>query len=103
MPKARRTLGSATLRHDKVVNLAGEDVGKVEELMIDVTTGRVAYVVLSFGGFLGIIQAIQSASRFGRSVPIDPIPRRSRPDLGQEIRIAAHELPPLVDVERPTK
>jgi len=50
-----------------------------------------------------IIQAVQSAARFGRSVPIDPIPRRSRPDLGQEIRIAAHELPPLVDVERPTK
>jgi predicted dehydrogenase len=50
-----------------------------------------------------IIQAIQSAARFGRSVPIEPIPRRSRPDLGQEIRIAAHELPPLVDVERPTK
>jgi predicted dehydrogenase len=50
-----------------------------------------------------IIQAVQSAARFGRSVPIDPIPLRSRPDLGQEIRIAAHELPPLVDVERPTK
>ena len=50
-----------------------------------------------------IIQAIQTAARFGRAVPIDPIPRRSRPDLGQEIRFAAHELPPLVDVERPTK
>ncbi len=50
-----------------------------------------------------IIQAIQSSARFGRSVPIDPIPRRSRPDLGQEIRIGAHELPPLVDVESPTK
>ncbi len=50
-----------------------------------------------------IIQAIQSAARFGRAVPIDPIPRRSRPDLGQEIRIASHEMPPLVDVEAPTK
>ncbi len=50
-----------------------------------------------------IIQAIQSAARFGRAVPIDPIPRRRRPDLGQEIRIASHEMPPLVDVEAPTK
>ena len=50
-----------------------------------------------------MLREVQSASRFGRSVPVDPIPRRSRPDLGQEIRIAAHELPPLVDVERPTK
>jgi sporulation protein YlmC with PRC-barrel domain len=53
MSKFRRTLGATTLIHDKVVNLSGEYVGKVEELMIDVTTGRVAYAVLSFGGFMG--------------------------------------------------
>jgi hypothetical protein len=54
MQKFRRTLGATTLVHDKVVNLSGEDIGRIEELMIDVTTGRVAYAVLSFGGFLGI-------------------------------------------------
>lgn len=53
MSTFRRTLGATTLIHDKVVNLNGQDVGKIEELMIDVTTGRVAYAVLSFGGFLG--------------------------------------------------
>ena len=52
--KFRRTLGATSLIHDKVVNLNGESVGRIEELMIDVTTGRVAYAVLSFGGFLGI-------------------------------------------------
>ena len=52
--KFRRTLGARTLSHDRVVNMAGDDIGRVEELMIDVTTGRVAYVVLSFGGFLGL-------------------------------------------------
>jgi len=50
-----------------------------------------------------IIQACQASARFGRSVPIEPILRPCRPDLGQEIRIPAHELPPLVDVEQPTK
>lgn len=54
MTKFRRTLGATTLVHDPVVNLAGEDIGRIEELMVDVTTGRVAYAVLSFGGFLGI-------------------------------------------------
>lgn len=54
MHKFRRTLGATTLLHDKVVNLEGEHIGRIEELMIDVTTGRVAYAVLSFGGFLGI-------------------------------------------------
>lgn len=51
-----------------------------------------------------ILQAIHSSARFGRAVPIEPIPRRSRPDLGQEIRVSSsHEMPPLVDVEQPTK
>src|ERR1044071_4347585 len=54
MAKFRRTLGATTLIHDKVVNLAGQDIGRIEELMIDVTTGRVAYAVMSFGGFMGI-------------------------------------------------
>ena len=54
MAKFRRTLGASTLIQDKVVNLAGQDIGRIEELMVDVTTGRVAYAVLSFGGFMGI-------------------------------------------------
>jgi glucose-fructose oxidoreductase len=50
-----------------------------------------------------ILQAIQASARFGRAVPIDPVPRPRRPDLGQEIRIPAHEMPLLVDVEQPAK
>ena len=38
----------------KVKNLDGEDLGKIEELMIDIDYGTVAYAVLSFGGFLGV-------------------------------------------------
>lgn len=38
----------------KVVNLQKEGLGKVEEVMIDAVSGRVAYAVLSFGGFLGL-------------------------------------------------
>ena len=50
----RRTLSATSLIGDAVVNRAGENLGKVEDLMIDVVQGRVAYAVLSFGGFLGI-------------------------------------------------
>lgn len=50
-----------------------------------------------------VLQAIHSSARFGRAVPIDPIPLRRRPDLGQQIEVGPHELPPLVDVEQPTK
>ena len=50
-----------------------------------------------------IISSILASARFGRAVPIEPIERPSRPDLGQEIRVPSHEVPPLVDVEQPTK
>ncbi|HEY0254416.1 MAG TPA: Gfo/Idh/MocA family oxidoreductase, partial [Kofleriaceae bacterium] len=46
-----------------------------------------------------IIQAAQVSARFGRSVPIDPLPRRSRPDLGQAISVGPHGPPTLVDVQ----
>lgn len=50
----RRVLSASTLAGDRVRNSAGEDLGKVEEIMIDIPSGRVAYAVLSFGGFLGM-------------------------------------------------
>jgi len=47
-------LSASKIKGNKVVNIAGEDLGKIDELMIDLEDGRVAYVVLSFGGFLGL-------------------------------------------------
>jgi sporulation protein YlmC with PRC-barrel domain len=47
-------LSASTLKGDKVVNAAGDDLGKIEELMIDLRDGRLAFAVLSFGGFLGL-------------------------------------------------
>jgi sporulation protein YlmC with PRC-barrel domain len=50
----RRVMSASTLTGDKVVNSAGEDLGKIQDIMLDTPTGRVAYAVLSFGGFLGM-------------------------------------------------
>jgi sporulation protein YlmC with PRC-barrel domain len=47
-------MDAATLDGDSVVNSAGEDIGKIEAIMLDVAAGRIAYAVLSFGGFFGI-------------------------------------------------
>jgi sporulation protein YlmC with PRC-barrel domain len=37
-----------------VYNREGEKVGSIHTLMIDKASGKVAYAVMSFGGFLGI-------------------------------------------------
>jgi sporulation protein YlmC with PRC-barrel domain len=47
-------LSATTLMGDEVKNTAGEKLGDVEELMIDLQQGRIAYAVLSFGGIAGI-------------------------------------------------
>jgi len=47
-------MAASTLTRDKVMNHAGETLGDLDEIMIDVPRGRVAYAVLSAGGFLGM-------------------------------------------------
>lgn len=37
-----------------VINAQGENLGKIEEIVLDKLIGEVRYVVLSFGGFLGM-------------------------------------------------
>jgi sporulation protein YlmC with PRC-barrel domain len=50
--KTPRVLSSSTICSDHVKNTAGEDLGKIEDLMVDLDSGRIAYAVVSFGGFL---------------------------------------------------
>ena len=47
-------MAADTLQGDKVVNRANEELGKIEDIMIDVQRGNVAYAVMSCGGFLGL-------------------------------------------------
>jgi sporulation protein YlmC with PRC-barrel domain len=60
MPEARMARQSPIVKANKevngrkVINRQGESLGKVEEVMIDSVPGRVAYAVVSFGGFLGL-------------------------------------------------
>lgn len=49
-----RLMTASTLAGDEVVNRQGEKLGRIDEIMIDVPSGRVAYAVMSAGGFLGI-------------------------------------------------
>jgi sporulation protein YlmC with PRC-barrel domain len=47
-------MAAATLDGNKVFTSDGEHVGKITEIMLDVRGGRIAYAVLSSGGFLGM-------------------------------------------------
>ncbi len=47
-------LPTTTIKGSKVINDYEEHIGMIEEVMIDAEKGRIAYAVLSVGGFLGI-------------------------------------------------
>jgi sporulation protein YlmC with PRC-barrel domain len=52
--RRRAVLSAQSLIGDEVRNLENQMLGRIEDIMIDVPTGRVAYAVLSFGGIMGM-------------------------------------------------
>jgi sporulation protein YlmC with PRC-barrel domain len=47
-------MAASSFEGETVMNAQGETLGEIEEIMLDVRSGRIAYAVLSAGGFLGI-------------------------------------------------
>jgi PRC-barrel domain len=47
-------ISASKVNGSAVYNTAGESIGKIYDLMIDKVSGKVAYGVMSFGGFLGM-------------------------------------------------
>jgi hypothetical protein len=47
-------IGSDKVEGTPVYRLNGDHIGQIERVMIDKISGKVAYAVMSFGGFLGI-------------------------------------------------
>jgi len=45
---------ASTLSGDEVLNRAGDKLGKIDEIMLDVRSGRIAYAVMASGKFLGL-------------------------------------------------
>lgn len=51
---AGKILSSSSLTGDEVVDAAGEKLGTVDDLMIELGSGTIAYAVLSVGGLFGM-------------------------------------------------
>jgi sporulation protein YlmC with PRC-barrel domain len=54
LPDSGTLISTGTIRGTTVYNTDGEALGTVDDLMVDTQTGRIAYALMSFGGFLGI-------------------------------------------------
>jgi sporulation protein YlmC with PRC-barrel domain len=51
--ETHRLISSEKVEGTSVVNAKGEDLGTIEEVMIDKISGQVAYAVLKYGSVLG--------------------------------------------------
>jgi sporulation protein YlmC with PRC-barrel domain len=49
-----RYLTASSISGDKVVNPAGQPMGEIKEIMMDLEAGKIDYYVIEFGGFLGL-------------------------------------------------
>jgi len=55
MPRSSNPLiAGARVAGTAVYNSAGEHLGEIYDVMLDKRTGKVAYAIMSFGGFLGL-------------------------------------------------
>lgn len=53
---AARRLAVTSLIGDTIFNPAGENLGKIKDIIIDLSQGSIDFVVIEFGGFLGMNQ-----------------------------------------------
>jgi hypothetical protein len=50
----RRLISSEDVQGTNVYGIGDEAIGEIDHLLIEKISGRVAYAVMSFGGFLGL-------------------------------------------------
>lgn len=53
-----RFLTASSLIGDKVFNSSHEDLGRVKDIMLNLETAGIEYLVVEFGGFLGLGQKL---------------------------------------------
>lgn len=58
LPHPPRVLGTQQIVGARVKDRIGGDLGRIEEVVVDLASGRVTYAVLAFGGVLGLGQKL---------------------------------------------
>ena len=54
MKQSPRFIPTSRLERYDLVNEKGQDLGQVQNFVIDMLAGRIAFVIVAFGGMLGI-------------------------------------------------
>lgn len=82
--KGPRLMGAKWPIGESVYNNKGEKLGDIKEIMLDVENGRVAYAVLSFGGFLGIADKLFAVPWNALTLKLETLDTRFLLDVEKE-------------------
>jgi len=75
-------MGANTLDGNDVYNLLNEDLGDIKEIMLDMDSGRVAYAVLSFGGFVAMGEKLFAVP--WNALTLDTVHKRFVQDIAKD-------------------
>jgi sporulation protein YlmC with PRC-barrel domain len=78
-----KILTATSIIGDQIYNLQGEHVGKIKDIMVDLEEGYISYVVLEYGGFLGMGGKL-FAFPF-KTIQLDQVNRRFILDVSKEL------------------
>ena len=93
MERDHELISSARVEGTLVFNTAGERLGSIKEVMLHKTTGKIAYAVMHFGGFLGMVERYHplpwdaltyDPKEHGYVVDLDKEALKNAPTIGPE-------------------
>lgn len=80
-------LSASTLIGNDVCNLKDEDLGNIDEIILDTSSGKARYAVLSSGGFLGMGDRLFAVP--WSALKLDPVNKRFVLDMDVDRLMAA--------------
>ena len=90
MSKPAVLLGTASVYGDSVYDVADRFLGEIQELVLDIRSGRVAYALMAVGGFLGMGRKLLAIP--WSTVTVDRVYRRCVVNINLERLIDAPSL-----------
>ncbi|MEO5977063.1 MAG: PRC-barrel domain-containing protein [Chryseolinea sp.] len=82
-----KLLTASSVIGDKIVNKAGEHLGSIKEIMLNLETEKIEYIIVEFGGFLGLGEKLFAFKMKDFSVDTDNhsfVLNRSKEELEKE-------------------
>jgi sporulation protein YlmC with PRC-barrel domain len=76
-------LAASSIMKDKVLNDADDHMGNIKDIMLDITTGKIDYYVIEFGGFLGV--GVKYFAIPFRLLRVDPVKKVFRFSQNREL------------------